>query len=239
MAAWRAFIPIWLFVASAWAAPPVTTGPESAAIRAPVLYPDSGNAAANLELRRQELEQHRHAALRERELEQARSRDEQQAGYWYWSIWAAIGGALLFAWRNWVSQGTAKLTHLDETFRTYLEQFTGRGKEKGLTVGPAARIGASIGLMNLTRQRYPLGFFGSRWVRWSANPFKLFRVDHPYREDIVRLFVESLATEIEQPILGAVRDRLVEIGQPALQILVDKHREWFAAWMPGMKEPPP
>jgi uncharacterized protein YjbI with pentapeptide repeats len=50
---------------------------------------------------------------------------------------------------------------------------------------------------------------------------------HPYRTQVVNLLVESLVNHPNLEILPTIRDQLVEIGPPAIQKVVDRHRERF------------
>jgi len=154
-------------------------------------------------------------------LEQRKREAGRQFYYWIGSgVLAGLGllfGFGLNAWRNWATQGAAQMVHHDEMFRTHLERFADQKQ------AASVRVAAAIGLKRLTELR---------------NPLKLRHKDYPFRDDIIRLLVESLATETsataaadraDTAVLDAIQEQLVEIGLPALQTLVNRHRRWFPA----------
>ena len=123
-----------------------------------------------------------------------------QLGYWAIAgVAVAIGFGLTWK-RIKASEEAALAPSRDAQFATYMAQFTNRKLDKGV------RIAAAIGLQLLAGKKGRV------------------EGDYPLRDSVIALFVESTYTETDKDVLAALRDRLIAIGGPALQPLVDRHR---------------
>lgn len=152
-------------------------------------------------------------AAAERAAKSQARRDTWQIRTWRFGFIAVAIGIILTWLRIRAMEEAAAAPHNDEMFRTFLERFADTGQKKNI------RIASCIGLGYMTRARSRIA---TSWQFWQR--------DYPFRTPVIHLLVESIFTEDDPEVRNTIRDQLIEIGGPALQTLVDRHRENFPPW---------
>jgi hypothetical protein len=105
---------------------------------------------------------------------------------------------------SWIRNRAREERQNEDMFRSFLERFTDRSQDSSV------RIASCIGLQHVSTKRS-----------------RIDKRKQPYLARVTHLLVESVFTEDHPDVRNTIRDQLIEIGGPALQTLVNRHREKF------------